>query len=60
MLTQEELAFIKVLSSNLVREMKSAVAARGTKERPAIPAWIHSTAAGGVSTTSQRLPTRAG
>jgi hypothetical protein len=49
MLKQEELAFIKVLST-----MRSALTARGKKKRSAVPARIHNTIARGVTTTSQR------
>jgi hypothetical protein len=59
MLKQEELAFIKVLSTMdfspaLFKELRSALAARGKKKRSVVPARIRSTIAGGVTTNSQR------
>src|SRR5215510_15930126 len=60
MLKQEELAFIKALSSmdfstGLIKEVRAALAAR-RKKRPAVPAWNHRTT-GGVPGASQRTST---
>jgi hypothetical protein len=56
--TQEELAFIRAIVPMVIEEMKRTLAAGRAKKRPAVPARLHSTTAGGVTTASQRSSAR--
>jgi hypothetical protein len=59
MLRQEELAFIKALSTMdfspaLIKELRKGLASRGNKKNPTVPAGIRSTTSGGGPIASQR------